>query len=175
MNAEPGADALRYFKMAILDQRVSDPHEIMMSARSLQAFVNSFEDIVDPTPDALLFQGQFIAGPVLLSLAMELALKAWWATENQNLDIPKTHDLVKLFDELNERTRAVLEEAHPEFPSPFRGSPPIRRGLRSLLVCSKDAFVEWRYLHEMTRARFQNGEFNEALSAVIEEFDRTAG
>ena len=75
---------------------------MMIYARGLQELVRSFKNDVDPSSNVALFEGQFIAGPVLLAFAMELALKAWWAKENKNSDIPKTHDLLKLFDGLNE-------------------------------------------------------------------------
>ena len=147
---------------------------MMFSARALQELVRSFGNRADPSSNVALFEGQFIAGPVLLTFAMELALKAWWARENKDSDIPKTHDLLKLFDGLNEDTRTSLESANPEVPSPSRGFRPLRSGLRSLLEANSDAFVEWRYLHELSLARFPNGEFDEALSSVIREFDRTA-
>ncbi|WP_299616741.1 hypothetical protein [Pelagibius sp.] len=102
---------------------------------------------------------------------MELALKAWWAKENKDSDVPKTHDLLKLFDGLNKDARTRLESAHPEVPHPLRGFPPIRPGLRSMLGSNNTAFVEWRYLHERSSARFPDGQFDEALSSVIGEFD----
>ncbi len=147
---------------------------MMYSARALQTLVRTFGEGVDPSSNASLFQGQFIAGPVLLALAMELALKAWWAKENKVSEIPKTHDLLRLFDGLSEDTRTGLESAHPEVPHPIRGFPPVRPGLRSMLASNSAVFVEWRYLHELRRAGFPHGEFNEALSSVIREFDRTA-
>lgn len=147
---------------------------MMFSARALQELVRSFGNGVDPSSNDALFEGQFIAGPVLLAFAMELALKAWWAKENKDSDVPKTHDLLKLFDGLNEDTRTRLESAHPEVPHPYRGFPPFRPGLRSMLASNNDAFVEWRYLHERSRARFPSGEFDEALSSVIGQFDWTA-
>ena len=144
---------------------------MMFAARALQELVKSFRDGVDSSSNAALFEGQFIASPVLLSLSMELALKAWWARENKDGEVPKTHDLLELFDKLNEGTRTRLESAHPEIPPHLPGLQPIRRGLRSLLASNNTAFVEWRYLHERSRARFPNGEFNEALSSVIGQFD----
>jgi len=145
---------------------------MMFSARALQELVRSFGNGVDPSSNAAFFEGQFIARPVLLTFAMELALKAWWAKENKDSDIPKTHDLLKLFDGLNEDTRTRLESAHPEIPNPYRGFRPIRPGLRSMLASNSAAFVEWRYLHEHSSARFPDGELNEALSSVIGEFAR---
>ena len=147
---------------------------MMNYARGLQELVKSFENGVDRSSNVALFEGQFIAGPILLAFAMELALKAWWAKENKDNDIPKTHDLLKLFDGLNEETRTRLESAHPEIPHPYRGFPPFRPGLRSMLDSNSAAFVEWRYLHELSSASFPSGEFSEALSSVIREFDRTA-
>lgn len=147
---------------------------MMYYALALQKLVRSFEKGVDTPSKAALFDGQFIAGPVLLTLSMELALKAWWAKENKDNDVPKSHDLLKLFDGLNEDTRTRLETAHPEVPNPYRGLPPIRSGLRSTLASNRSVFVEWRYLHELSSAWFPEGEFDEALSSVIGEFYRAA-
>ena len=147
---------------------------MMFSARALQKLVRSFGNGVDPSSNVDLFQGQFIAGPVLLTFAMELALKAWWAKENTDCEIPRRHDLLKLFDRLKEDTQIRLESAYPEIPHDLRGFPPIRPGLRSMLESHKTAFVKWRYQHELRIARFEDGQFGEALSSVIAEFDRTA-
>ena len=94
---------------------------MMFSARALQELVGSFGNRADPSSNVFLFQGQFIAAPVLLAFAMELTLKAWWARENKDSDVPRTHDLLKLFDRLKEDTRTRLERAHPEIPHPLRG------------------------------------------------------
>ena len=160
--------------MISLKQQRSDPDSIMFSARALQELVRSFGNRADPSSNPFLFEGQFIAAPVLLALAMELALKAWWAKENMDREVPKIHDLLKLFDRLNEDTQTRLESAYPEIPSPLRGFQPIRPGLRSMLESHRTAFIDWRYLHELRTARFQDGQFGEALSSVIAEFDRTA-
>lgn len=113
--------------MTSLKQQHSDPDSIMFSARALQELVRSFGNRADPTSNPFLFQGQFIAAPVLLALAMELALKAWWAKENTDCEVPKTHNLLKLFDRLNEDTQARLESAYPEIPHDLRGFHPFVR------------------------------------------------
>ena len=41
-----------------------------------------------------------------------------------------------------------------------------------MLASNNTTFVDWRYLHELSRGSFPSGEFNEALSSVIGEFDR---
>jgi hypothetical protein len=163
--------------MTVRKQKISDPDSMMFSAQSLQKLVSSFENRADPTSDANLFQGQFIAAPVLLTLSMELALKAWWTREVKVTNVPKTHDLLKLFDGLPEQARIRLENSHPELPNPSHPKlPPVRKGLRSILASNRTKFVDWRYQHELSRGMFPNGPFNEALSSVIEEFfKRTAG
>ena len=55
------------------------------SARSLQRVANELEKN-GPEPelsDEQLFEGIFLAGPILLSLATEIALKAWQCSERQ--------------------------------------------------------------------------------------------
>ncbi len=55
------------------------------------------------TQDQLLFLGRFLAVPNLLSLATEIALKAWQCRERQKAP-ERTQDLLKLFQSWN-RTR----------------------------------------------------------------------
>lgn len=136
---------------------------MMFSARGLQELVKSFRTRADPSSNAALFHGQFVAVPVLLTFAMELALKAWWARENKDCDVPKTHNLLKLFDGLNENARTRLEHAHPEIPNMHPGLQPIRPGLRSMLASNSATFIEWRYQYERRQGRFPEGEFDEAL------------
>ncbi len=149
----------------------------MFSARSLQEVVKSFENRADPSSNAHLFEGQFIASPVLLSLAMELALKAWWTHEVKDRAVLRTHDLLKLFDGLPEQTRKRLENSYPEPPTSHNPLLlPARKDLRSLLELNRTKFVEWRYLHELSNSSFPDGQFKVALSSVIDEFfKKTAG
>ena len=50
------------------------------------------------TQDRLLFMGRLLAVPNLLSLATEIALKAWLCWERQKAP-ERTHDLLELFPE----------------------------------------------------------------------------
>ena len=152
-------------------QKNSDPISMMFNAQALQKFVNSIEVGNDPISDPHIFKGQFIAVPVLLALSMEVALKAWWVREVKDKELPKTHDLLKLFDGLPEQTRIRLENSHPVLLNPDHPKlPPFRQGLRSLLASNSAKFVEWRYPHEILHSSFPNGEFKAALSSVIDEF-----
>ncbi len=152
-------------------QKNSDPNSVMFNAQALQKFVDSIEIGNDPISDPHIFKGQFIAVPVLLALSMEMALKAWWAREIKDNAVPKTHDLLELFDGLPEQTRIRLENSHPALPNPDHPQlQPLRQGLRSLLASNREKFVEWRYPYEILHSSFPIGEFKAALSSVIDEF-----
>ena len=148
----------------------SDPTSLMFNAKSLQQVAETIAVKANPEKEPYLFQGQCIASPVLLAFSMELALKAWRSREAENQKVPKTHDLLKLFDGLSEDAQLCLDEAFPVIPNVHPQLPPIRPGLRSILSSHKDAFVIWRYVHERRQARFEDGIFNDALTAVIDTF-----
>ncbi len=157
--------------MAVYKRNISEPNRMMGTALSLQKFVGSIEVGADRTSDFHLFKGQFIAVPVLLALAMEVALKAWWAREVKDKPVPKTHDLLKLFDGLPEQTRTRLENSHPEkLILDHLTLLPTHQGLRSLLASNRATFVDWRYPHEIFSGSYQSEELNAALSSVIDEF-----
>ena len=61
-----------------------------------------------PESDLLLFNGRALAGPILLSLATALALKALLCLERKK-DPPRIHDLLKLFEQLEPDTQEMLE------------------------------------------------------------------
>ena len=68
------------------------------NARSLQRVAKELEKNGHETlqSDTWLFQGMILAGPILLSLATEIALKAWLCLERKK-DPHRTHDLLELF------------------------------------------------------------------------------
>ena len=72
--------------------------------------------------DTLLFSGVFMAVPVLLALATEIALKAWLYKEKKETP-DRRHDLLDLYDDLGEITRKRLEAKVPEVPHPLPGFP----------------------------------------------------
>ncbi len=85
--------------------------EFMMdNARSLQRVVQDIERDTKQSleSDLLLFKGQLLAGPILLSLAAEIALKALLCWEKNKAPV-RTHDLLKLFMSLGENTQELLE------------------------------------------------------------------
>lgn len=111
--------------------------------------------------------------PMLLALSLELALKAWIVFENRKLDIPKTHDLSKLFSALTQSTQDRLRSRfRNETFASGRGSFFMQYELDDLLEHSRHAFVEWRYLHEMEQGSFSDSEFVEIIELVLSEFEK---
>ena len=52
------------------------------------------------------------SSPILLSLAIEIALKAWWCREHKETPV-RIHDLLELFNSLELNTRETLEVTCP--------------------------------------------------------------
>lgn len=110
--------------------------------------------------------------PMLLALAMELALKAWFVFGNDNPEVIRSHDLAKLFDGLKPESQIKLDEEFkrsivPCHPSGYF----IDYGIRDILYQQKDAFTDWRYLHEGKKSvSFDHSAFEATLEMVLREF-----
>lgn len=87
--------------------------------------------------------------PMLLALAMELALKAWFVFDHDDPKAPRSHDLIKLFQALLPESQEKLDAEFKRSVAP--GHPNffyIDYSIRHILYQHKDAFIDWRYLHE---------------------------
>ena len=87
--------------------------------------------------------------PVLVALSREVALKAWFVFDHDDPKVIKSHDLTKLFDGLLPESQRRLDHefkrtVNPCHPSFFF----VDCSIRDILSQHKDAFVDWRYLHE---------------------------
>ena len=125
-----------------------DPYWVIEDAKALQRVVKELdgEGSQSVESDLLLFQGKFLAKPILLSLAIEIALKAWQRRERQGAP-DLGHDLLQLFEGLEEATQKRLEAKMPALVDPLLGET-LRKGLRELLCSHRDAFIKWRYPYE---------------------------
>ena len=141
-------------------------------------------DKQDASSEHSLFEGLFLAGPILLSLATEIALKAWQCSERAKAH-DKTHDLLCLFDSLEQGTREMLEyrmrklsphsvnadelsghEMNPDVEDMFAAR---QQPLRRVLESHRKAFERWRYLYESRAfATFETSEIDLALTVIIE-------
>ena len=122
--------------------------------------------------DPLLFSGKLVAGPILLSLAIEIALKVWQCQERQGVPDP-THDLLKLFEGLEPATQKQLQAKMPVVPDPLLGSAfPVYEGLRKLLCSHRNEHTHWRYLYEDHTGTFETAELDRALTVIIGAYDK---
>ena len=111
--------------------------------------------------------------PMLLALSMELALKAWFVFDYDDPDVIKSHDLMKLFDGLKPESQLKLDAAFrtsvvPYHPSFFYADYSIRH----ILQQHRNAFIDWRYLHEAKNLMFDQSAFEATLEMVIREFEK---
>ena len=110
------------------------------------------------------------AAPVLLALATELALKAWQCRERNGKAPDKTHDLAKLFDDLGDDARTLLERAMPAHPDPMARLIPAYSGIREALNVNRKLFETWRYPYEHSGLIAETGALKTALAAIVDTY-----
>ncbi|CDZ35620.1 Hypothetical protein NGAL_HAMBI1145_29360 [Neorhizobium galegae bv. officinalis] len=83
----------------------------------------------------------------------------------------KSHDLIKLFELLTPGSHAKLDAEFKRSVVPYhRNSLFVDYNIREMLYQHKDAFIDWRYLHEPTKtARFDFAAFQATLEMVLRE------
>ena len=109
--------------------------------------------------------------PMLLALSMELALKAWFVFDYDDAKVPKTHNLDALFERLKPESQGKLDTEFKRSVAPLHPSGLfLDYGIRHILYQHKDAFVDWRYLHEPKNTSFQYSAFEATLAMVLAEF-----
>ena len=161
------------------DYMIESAESLRRAAKKLEKGLNSEEQ------DPLLFQGMLLASPILLSLAAEIALKAWWCREQENKPA-KIHDLRKLYDGLGEGTREILEaKMRKVSPYSIRAGDPKAQNLRpdiqyvlgarthplrDILDEHRDANMHWRFRYEQFSARFETAEIHRALTVIIDAY-----
>ena len=170
------------------DHMCCDTHSMINSARSLQRLANELGKNGHGTEssDEWLFEGIFLACPILLSLATEIALKAWQCSERQ-APPDRTHDLLKLFESLKQDTQEMLEARMRKVSrwSVNAGQPGMRESnrdiqdmflarthpLRDVLTDHSDANMRWRFLYERRMETFDTGEIDSALTVIIDAYN----
>lgn len=111
--------------------------------------------------------------PMLLALAMEFALKAWFVWDHNTLKTKRIHDLLKLFELLGDSSKKRLDQKFRKDVAPYH--PNIfgtGYGIRDVLSEHANAFVEWRYIHERREpgVSFNLTAFVATLEMVLDEF-----
>ena len=155
------------------DLMIAYPHAMIDEAKSLQRVAKELEQngFDSSQPDSFLSRGKRRAAPILLSLATEIALKAWQVREDKKKP-DQTHDLLKLFERLKPDTQKMLEERMQKLspPAPFFAT---KHPLRDVLCSHKDAFERWRYSYEIIisgGARFDTGDIDRAITAIVDAY-----
>lgn len=111
--------------------------------------------------------------PMLLALSMELALKAWFVFDFNDPKTAKSHDLAKLFDKLKPDSQEKLDAEFKRSVAPYHPSGfYIDYSIRHLLYQHRDAFTDWRYIHEPKSTMFDRGAFEATLEMVLKEFEK---
>lgn len=146
-----------------------DEDHMIQHAASLQRVAMELDQSALSIKDPLLFEGTSLAVPIVLSLATEIALKAFQCRERQGKP-ERTHDLLRLFDGLEQETRNRIEAEMPEVSDPL-GRPPIRPGLREVLSFHAHAFEHYRYLYEDFGGVFKTPELDQVLTAIIQVYE----
>lgn len=108
-----------------------------------------------------------IAVPVLLALAIELALKALQWNERDGRNPAQTHDLLVLFKGLKKDTRERIEAKMPEVPG-IIPELPRRPGIRTALSRARNVFIDWRYPYEHRGLFVEIADLKTALKAILD-------
>ena len=148
-----------------------DPFWVIEDAKALQRVAEELrgQGSQSVESDALLFQGRFLAEPILLSLALEIALKAWQRRERQGAP-DRSHDLLQLFEGLEEATQKRLQAKMPPMVDPLVGET-LREGLRELLRSHQNAHTVWRYLYEDPSFKtFETAALHQALTVLTDAY-----
>ncbi len=157
-----------------MSARLTTAIKIGNAARAILSKTRTFPDQgLEGNSD--LRQGHHVGvEPMLLALSMELALKAWFVFDYDNPKVAISHDLVKLFGKLKPESQERLDiefkkSVAPYYPSGIH----VDYGIRDILYQHKDAFVDWRYLHEGPKSMsFELGAFEATLEMVLVEFEK---
>lgn len=155
-----------------MSARLSTAITIGDAARAILQKTKSFPDQRFGAVDDWADREHVGVEPMLLALSMELALKAWFVFDHDDPNVVKSHDLTKLFDALLPESQQRLDDefkrsVNPRHPSVLF----IDYGIRDILSQHKDAFVDWRYLHEAKKTMmFDQSVFEATLEMVLREF-----
>ena len=170
-------------------QRGCNPDWMIDNAKALRRAAKELEPhgFNSDHTDNLLFQGVFLAVPDLLLLATEIALKAWHCKE-RNYAAKPTHDLLKLFQSLDNDTQEFMEakmrklshySRYSEDPRMKHQSPDVQEmfgakmnPLRDILASHADLYTLWRYSHEGLNANFETSEIHHALTVLIDSYEK---
>lgn len=148
--------------------------EIHQYARSIlkQALSLSDETLQN---DRLDSREHFGVKPMLLALAMEFSLKAWYVFDHR-LTPEQVHHLAKLFDNLKDSTKQRLNSEFQKTVAPLHPSVSLMsNNVRDILSHHAKAFRDWRYIYERDSKKallFETSVFVATLELFLDEFEK---
>lgn len=154
-----------------MSERLTTAIDIADSATAILQRVAVFDWAEHQEKEGWYLKAHIGIDPLLLGLAMELALKAWYVFDYDKGI--RGHKLSKLFSELKPESQKWLDTefrqsvapAHPNF---FHQD----YGIDKVLFQHEDAFIDWRYIHDRkkTAISFEQSVFVATLTMIIAEF-----
>lgn len=157
-----------------MSARLSTAIRIGEAARAILIKTRSFPERGFGEHEDLRHSNHIGVEPMLLALSMELALKAWFVFDYDDPKIAKSHNLIKLFESLKPESQEKLDmefkrSVVPYHPNGFF----MDYSIRHILYQHKDAFIDWRYLHEANKTMmFNQSAFEATLEMVLREFEK---
>lgn len=155
-----------------MSARLSTAIRISDAARAILRKTQSFPDQCFEENEDWNDREHVGVEPMLLALSMELALKAWFVFDHDDPKVIKSHDLTKLFDGLLPDSQRRLDDEFKRTVNSCRPSVLYADyGIRDMLSQHKNAFVDWRYLHEAKKTMmFDQSAFEATVEMVLREF-----
>jgi hypothetical protein len=156
-----------------LSHRLTTAIRICDTAKAILRKTRSFPGKTSSDRDVALEMKEMGVEPMLLALAMELALKAWFVFDFDDPKHSRSHDLSKLFSRLRTESQEKLNQEFKRSVAPcYPNMLYVDYGIEHLLYQHKDAFVDWRYMHEPKSTMFERSAFEATLEMVLREFDK---
>jgi|EndMetStandDraft_3_1072993.scaffolds.fasta_scaffold348926_2 hypothetical protein len=157
-----------------MSARLTTAVRIGKAARAILRKNQSFPDTDFHGDTELLGSRHIGVEPMLLALSMELALKAWFVFDFDDPKVKRSHDLIKLFESLKPESQDKLDAEFKRSVAPYHPDLLyVDYSIRHILYQHKDAFVDWRYLHEPKGSiNFNQSAFEATLEMVLSEFEK---
>ncbi len=122
----------------------------------------------ETSTDLALYLGVHISKNILLSLAAELALKGLKQKETTCGNFIRTHDLVKLFQDVPSEAQGRVDKRFKWYMSQDDETKNNNSTLWQFFRDHKDDFVGWRYLEDEPPDPAYK-EFQYAICAILDE------
>tara|TARA_R110002051_G_scaffold153904_1_gene226232 strand:+ start:3494 stop:4015 length:522 start_codon:yes stop_codon:yes gene_type:complete len=145
--------------------------KIADSAAAILQRVKAFDQGNPQFPEEWDIGAHIGIDPMLLALSMELALKAWFVFDHNTPKVKRSHNLSKLFAGLTQESQNKLDFEFRRSVAPIHlNFFSMDYSITDVLAHHENAFVDWRYTHEIKTLNFHTSAFVATLEMVLSEF-----